>query len=102
MKNNVRNKAKVEGSICNAYLVKEASSLCAHYFQPSLYTQHQKVSRNSDGCGFDLEEHPEILSIFKRAGRSLGKPKCRHLNDMEYNTARTYILLNCKEVKPYI
>ena len=28
-KKNVRNKAKVKGSICNAYLVEEASEFCA-------------------------------------------------------------------------
>lgn len=102
MKNNVRNKAKVEGSICNAYLVEEASSFCAHYFEPTVYTRHRKVPRNTDGGGFDLEEHPEMISIFKRFGRSFGKGKLRRLNDMEYNAARTYILLNCDEVKPYI
>ena len=27
------NKAKVEGSICNAYLVEEATSFCSYYFE---------------------------------------------------------------------
>lgn len=102
MKNNVRNKAKVEGSICNAYLVEEASSFCAHYFEPSVHTRHRKVSRNSAGSEFDLQEHPEMISIFKRAGRSFGQGKSRRLNDIEYHAARTYILLNSEEVKPYI
>ena len=60
------------------------------------------MPRNSDGCGFDLEEDSEMLSIFKCTGRSLGKAKLRRLTDMEYNAARTYISLNCDEVKPYI
>ncbi|XP_057990582.1 uncharacterized protein LOC131172963 [Hevea brasiliensis] len=34
LKNNVKNKAKVEGSICNAYLVEEASSFCAIILNP--------------------------------------------------------------------
>ena len=59
------------------------------------------MSRNSDGCGFDLEEDSEMLSIFKCVVRSLGKAKLRRLTDMEYNVARTNILLNCDEVKPY-
>ncbi|KAK9160671.1 hypothetical protein Syun_007012 [Stephania yunnanensis] len=29
LKNNVQNKAKVEGSMCNAYLVKEVTSFCS-------------------------------------------------------------------------
>ena len=57
---------------------------------------------NSDGCGFDLEEDFEMLSIFKCADRSLGKAKLRRLTDMKYNAACMYILLNCDEVKPYI
>ena len=60
------------------------------------------MSRNSDGCGFDLEEDDEMLSIFKCVGRSLGKVNIRRLTDMEYSAARTYILLNCDEVKSYI
>ena len=60
------------------------------------------MPRNSDGCGFYLEEDSEMLSIFKCAGRSLGKAKLIRLTDMEYNAARTYILLNCDEVKSYI
>ena len=48
LKSNVRNKAKVEGSICNAHLVKETSAFCAHYFEPQVYTRHQKVPRNYD------------------------------------------------------
>ena len=71
-------------------------------FNLLVYTRHRKVQRNSDGCGFDLEEDSEMLSIFKCAGRSLGKAKLRRLTDMEYNAARTYILLNCDEVKSYI
>ena len=58
--------------------------------------------RNSDSCGFDLEEDYDMFSIFKCVGRSLGKAKLKHLIDMEYNAARTYILLNCDEVKSYI
>ncbi|XP_019266148.1 PREDICTED: uncharacterized protein LOC109243643 [Nicotiana attenuata] len=43
-----------------------------------------------------------MLSIFKHAGRSFGKKKPRRLDDKEYHAARTYVLLNCDEVKPYI
>ena len=48
LKNNVTNKAKVKRSICNAYLVEEALSFCAHYFQPHVYTRHRKMPRNDD------------------------------------------------------
>ena len=58
----MKNKAKVEGSIYNAYLVEEASSFCAHYFEPYVNTRHRKVPHNDDGGGV-VEEHEENLSI---------------------------------------
>ena len=68
LKNNVRNKAKVEVSICNAYLVEEALTFCAHYFEPQVYTRHRKVSRNYDyGLG-DGSEQEGMLSIFNNTG----------------------------------
>ena len=101
MKNNVKNKNRVEGSMCNACLVKEASSFCAHYFESHISTRHRKVPRNSDDGGVG-EGHPGMLSIFKHASKVFGKKKKRRLDDKEYHAARTYILLNCDEVKPYI
>ena len=102
LKNNVRNKAKVEGSICNAYLVEETSSFCAHYFEPYVNTRHRKVPRNVQIFRDENQEHEGLLSIFKHPGRAFGKEKFRYLNAEEYHAARTYILLNCEEVKPYI
>ncbi|XP_057990575.1 uncharacterized protein LOC131172956 [Hevea brasiliensis] len=63
LKNNVKNKAKVEGSICNAYLVEEASSFCAHYFEPHVNTRHRKVPRNDDTVEH-MDEHLANKSIF--------------------------------------
>ena len=103
LKNNVSNKAKVEGSICNAYLVEEASSFCAHYFQPHVHTRHRKIPRNDDSGGGHGEEHEGMISIFRNSGRSYGRERSRFfLDDKEYHAARTYILLNCEEIKPYI
>lgn len=48
-KQNVKNKAKIEGSICNAYLVEEGSYFCAYYFEPHVMTQNRQVLRNDDG-----------------------------------------------------
>ncbi|XP_058010530.1 uncharacterized protein LOC110655973 [Hevea brasiliensis] len=74
LKNNVKNKAKVEGSICNAYLVEEASSFCAHYFEPHVNTRHRKVPRNDDTVEH-MDEHLGNLSIFTHSGRPLEKER---------------------------
>lgn len=97
----MKNKAKVEGSICNAYLVEEASSFCAHYFEPHVNTRHRKVPRNDDTVEH-MDEHLGNLSIFTHSGRPLGKGKVRYLTEQEFQAAQMYILLNCIEVKPYI
>lgn len=96
----MNNKAKVEGSICNAYLVEEASTFCSYYFEPHVYTSLRKVARNDDGG--DLEHIPGNLSIFEHPGRPYGKEKSRMLTSTEYHAAQTYILLNCQEIEPYV
>ena len=65
----------MEGSICNPYLVEEASNFCSHYFEPHVYTRMRKVPRNDDGGDGD---------------------------DIEYEAVRTYVLLNCASVDPYV
>ena len=102
LKQHVRNKAKVEGSICNAYLVEEASSFCSHYFEPHVYTRHRKVPRNDDG---EIAEGVNIdgnLSIFTYPGRTMGRSRSRFLTEDEMHAAQKYILLNCTEVVPYV
>lgn len=77
LKNNVRNKAQVEGFICNAYLVEEASSFCSHYFEPHVYTRHRKVPRNDDGGTREKDEHDGNLSIFTYPGKAFGRCKTK-------------------------
>ena len=56
----MKNKARVEGSICNAYLVEEASLFCSYYFEEHVHTRHRRhrrVPRNNDVCGENWEEN---------------------------------------------
>lgn len=102
LKNNVRNKARVEGSICNAYLVEEASSFCSYYFEDHVMTRHRVVPRNYDvHCEIEENQDPDNLSIFMPAGRKLGHVSKRYLDEREYDAARIYVLLNCDEVTEY-
>ncbi|XP_075521643.1 uncharacterized protein LOC142554928 [Primulina tabacum] len=101
LKNNVRNKARVEVSISNVYLVEEASYFCTHYFRASVKTHLRKQSRNDEGDNSQAGDVSNI-SIFNFNGRPMGASRFRRLDDTEYHAARTYILLNCEEVKPYV
>ncbi|XP_073133531.1 uncharacterized protein [Henckelia pumila] len=71
LKNNVRNKARVYGSICNAYLVEEASYFCSHYFSENVKTRLRKQPRNNE-VGDSLDEEVSNISIFRCGGRTMG------------------------------
>ncbi|KAL6572933.1 hypothetical protein OROHE_002409 [Orobanche hederae] len=98
LKNNVKNKNRVEGSIANAYLMEEASSFCSYYFEEHVGTKARNVPRNED---VDEDDREDIISLFRQSSRAFGKKKTRYLTDNEYNAARAYVLLNCDEVSPF-
>ncbi|XP_065874236.1 uncharacterized protein [Euphorbia lathyris] len=101
LKKSVKNKAQVEGSICNAYLVEESSNFCSYYFEPQVYTRHRKVPRNDDG-GDDGVVDKSNLMIFSYNGRHAGPDKTRWLDEKEHDAIHSYVLLNSAEVRPYV
>ncbi|XP_016456739.2 uncharacterized protein LOC107780687 [Nicotiana tabacum] len=100
LKKMIGNKASVEGSICEAYLMTESTQLFSHYFEPHVITRDHNVNRNDDGGV--VEDHKGNLSIFTYPGRLSGEAKKKSLSLEEIKTAQTYILLNCKEVEPFV
>ncbi|KAL4578884.1 hypothetical protein LXL04_015015 [Taraxacum kok-saghyz] len=104
LKRTVRNKAKVEGSIVQSYLVKELATYCSLYFEPTIETRHNREPRNF------ASDHPipsstnARLSVFVFPSRRLfakGGTQ-RVMGDQELHKAHTYILLNCVEIHPYV
>ncbi|KAJ8764170.1 hypothetical protein K2173_005090 [Erythroxylum novogranatense] len=91
---------RVEGSICNAYLVEEASTFCGHYFESHARTRVRQVPRNDDGGGTSGADGN--LSIFTYPGRTSGRAARRMLTEEEIDAAHGYILLNCEEVLPFV
>jgi len=49
LKKKVKNKAHVEASICEAYIVKEISTFISYYSEPHLRTIINRVPQNDDG-----------------------------------------------------
>ncbi|KAI0516679.1 hypothetical protein KFK09_009356 [Dendrobium nobile] len=97
LKKYVKNKARPEGSICEAYLSQETTHFCSYYFEPHVRSTRTKMGRNMD---FDVEEQSHAtLTVFRRQGKPNGKCVERYLNDLEINTANLYVLLNCEEVQ---
>ena len=99
LKRMVSNKARVEGSIFEAYLLQELSTFGSHYFDADVPCRINRVPRNDDGGDIDAPEN--CLSIFRHPGRGNKKLRTRYLSDEEYITARKYVLLNCEEIDPY-
>lgn len=98
LKKTIRNKARVEGSIDNAYLVEECSNFCSYYFEDHIRTRQRVDPRNHDGRRLNTEDEPELLDVFKYAGRPFSEKKTRFLTSKEYAAAHLYILNNCAEV----
>ncbi|CAH9127397.1 unnamed protein product [Cuscuta epithymum] len=101
LKRKVKNKARVEGSICEAYLIEEATNFASYYFESHVESWRTKVGRNLDDGGIDVSVQP-TLSVFNRPGRGLGATRSRYLNSKEFFAAHQHVLLNCAEVKPYL
>ncbi|XP_058750302.1 uncharacterized protein LOC131623315 isoform X2 [Vicia villosa] len=96
-KRSVKNKAKVEGSICAHYLHRETSHFCSHYFNHMMLIP--RITRNEVNV---TERSQFTLSIFGLPGRSSGKTNVHWLAEKELQSAHVHVLINCVEVKPYI
>ncbi|KAL4570931.1 hypothetical protein LXL04_026596 [Taraxacum kok-saghyz] len=104
MKRKIKNHAKVEGSIVEAYIVGEISTFCSLYFLPTIETRLNREPRN---FAHDIPSYTTVdsrLSIFKVPSRRLFEKSGRRmpLSDDEMRIAHNYILINCVEVLPFM
>ena len=101
LKGTVGNKARVEGSICSAYLVQEMSTFCSYYFNSHVASNQTDVTRNVS-CTLPVGVDEGNLSIFTSTGWTLGRASGHVLTDAEYHLIQTYIFMNCEEVETFI
>ena len=87
----VTNKARVEGSIVEATIVREIGSFCTRYFAENSKTKQQGVGTSNPPR--------RRLSIFDNAGRFWTRSDRRTLDEKEFKAAHTYVILNCPEIK---
>ena len=73
LKQMVKNKSRLEGSICEAYFSQETSHFCIYYFESHVQTMRNRVSHN-DGAGLHETTDPN-MSIFKFSSREAGSGK---------------------------
>lgn len=100
LKKKVSNKARIEGSICEAYIIEEVSNFCSLYFDSKVVTNRTRVARNDDGGVND--EFQDCLEIFKHPGRYSGKKVIRVLSDREMSAITKYIYENCEDLDPFV
>ena len=99
LKMKVRNKAKVEGSIAEAYILEEISTFCTMYFKTNIPTRHTRPPRYDDGGESSASNW---LSIFKHSERVFRHCLTCTLDDRELHAAELYILLNCTDFESYV
>ncbi|XP_019240729.1 PREDICTED: uncharacterized protein LOC109220717 [Nicotiana attenuata] len=99
-KRTIKNRSRIEGSICEAYVAKETSYFCSYYFEHDVPCLRNRPNRHDDGGKID--HLAPAFSIFNQPGKGGPKnsPK-RRLSEMELKSATTHVLLNCPEVQPY-
>jgi hypothetical protein len=66
LKRKVKNKAHVEASICEAYIVEEISIFISYYFESQLRIRINHIPRHDDGGEVPLSENLSIFSNLRR------------------------------------
>ena len=94
----VKNKARVEGSICAYYIHRVTTYFCSQYFNNFMLSPHN--IRNQ--IAIENERRPPMLSVFDQQGRPSGKELIHWLTDDEKDSAHVHVLINYAEVKPYL
>ena len=103
LKRFVRNRAHLEASIAEGYIVKELLTFMSMYLTetPSRFNQR---SRNHDGVLSEMDD----ISVFSMRVRPFGHVKRNSLNprllldNEDLNKAHLFILRNCEEVDKYL
>lgn len=97
----MRNKARPEGSIAEAYLADECMSFCSRYIE-GFETKFNRPSRNDDKVKVEHSNLAVESILFPRVGRPIGKPTNYILNNLEKVQAHRYVLFNCPDVAPFL
>ncbi|BBG96311.1 hypothetical protein Prudu_005081 [Prunus dulcis] len=97
LKKSVRNRAKPEGSIIEAWVQYELLTFCG------MYLKDVETVFNRPQCNNDGGMRNEKLSVFAQSARPFGHPgrgESFSRNDME--VAHWFVLNNCDEIMAYL
>ncbi|KAL3633966.1 hypothetical protein CASFOL_022728 [Castilleja foliolosa] len=95
LKQSVRNKARPEGSVAEAYIAKECLTFCSMYLK-GIETRFNRDDRNND---IELEDS---LPIFSQKCRPVGSTTYLNLSVEELKPLTWFVFRNCEEVEPFL
>ena len=96
LKNFVRNRARPEGSIAEAYMASDTLTFCSR----SMEDIETRFNQN-DGSGGEMPL-PDDISIFKHGVTLVGSNRIQCIDDVVLNKLVWYVLNNCDEVEEYV
>jgi hypothetical protein len=92
----VRNKAKVENCITEAFTCKEITNFSSKYF-----SRANNVNAHTTWYNIVEEVPLSELSNFQWKGKGVGAPSAHYAMDNERNYTILYLYTNMEEVQPY-
>jgi hypothetical protein len=91
-----RNKAKIEASVAEAFILEEVSNFTTTYYKDTLPSVHNPPTR------YNTNKSSSSLSLFKGQLGKASTPGTKNLRHDEWCIIMLYVLLNLDEVKPYV
>ena len=96
LKNFVRNRARPEGSIAEAYMASDTLTFCSRYMK-DVDTRFNQ----DDDSGTEMPL-PNDMSVFKHGATLVGATKTEYIDDAIMNKLVWYVLHNADEVQEYL
>jgi len=96
-KNSMRNRARLEGSIAEAYAATDTLTFCSRYIE-DLDT---RFNRDAHGTSGD-EPVEDDISVFMHGVKLMGGSSVDRASDEDLEKLVWYVLNNCDEVYPYV
>ena len=91
-----RNKARIEASIAEAYILEEVLNFTEKY-----YTEKLPNVYNPPSC-YNADENESNLSLFQGQLESASASTTKQLKNEEWHSIMLYVLTNLVEVQPFI
>ncbi|XP_078179373.1 uncharacterized protein LOC144573466 [Carex rostrata] len=100
LKRKVTNKAYVDGSIVETYIVEEMTNFISLFFENEVVTRLNRPKQYDDSR---FAENDTWLPVVSYPGCATGSIPVRDLTEEELNAAHYYIIINCRtEFEPFI